>query len=78
MRRTGLPLLVIPAEAGIQRYKHINIHHLLDSRLRGNDGIGFAEANREHGIFIRRKKSNYAHGATKSTERLSLSFGSST
>jgi hypothetical protein len=51
----GLPLLVIPAQAGIQTHKHINIDYLLDSRLRGNDEIGLAKANHEHGVFIRRK-----------------------
>jgi hypothetical protein len=50
-----LPLLVIPAQAGIQKHKHIHINHLLDSRLRGNDGMGFAEANHDNGVFIRRR-----------------------
>jgi hypothetical protein len=55
MKRTALPLLVIPAQAGIQKHTYIHINHLLDSRLRGNDVIGFAVENHEHGVYIRRE-----------------------
>jgi hypothetical protein len=54
MKRACVPLFVIPAQAGIQKYTRIHINHLLDSRLRGNDGMGFAEANHDNGVFIRR------------------------
>jgi hypothetical protein len=77
MKTLSLSLLVIPAQAGIQRHKHIHIHHLLDSRLRGNDGIGFTEANRDPSVFIRRlclkdEGIFVSHSAAALTARLTL------